>query len=1050
MHIPQAILAIFAGRVATELEREATEQALQRQRNEFQQMLDAVNALVWRLDGEGRVVHANQMALQIMPQTGAIWGKRLGELFPHDPDARRLDRQNRAVLATGQAQLGQIVEWQLYQKMRWSSVDQIPLRDDAGVVDGLLVFVYGITELKEAEQQIKDLNTQLEVRVQERTAELAAANEALRRSEQQLRQIIDLVPHRIYAKDLAGRFLLANQPVAQHYGVTVEALLGKTAADLGEGAEQAIDQDLALSHNGQFRATQLQRVRNRQGRDQILHTTIVPFTFAGTDTAAIVGIAIDMTEQQRIEEELRLSEARQRALLEAMPDMVFRIRRDGVFLDFSAPAGMPTLIPIERIREFNVRDLPLSSQALNDSLAAYERAINTGIIQTVEYSVNGPQGAEYFESRIVRSGPEEVVSIVRNITERVNAAAALRASEEKFSMLFYTSPLPMLITHLTTGRYVDINERGVDLLGRQRDEVIGRTSKELGAWLEVGDTKRFIRQLRKQGAVRNTELSFQIRPGEVRETLVSAAIIKIEGEECIFWAAADITERKRMDEELRLSQQRLRQIIDLVPHLIFAKDIEGRFILNNQASAAIYGLTPDELLGKTDMEFGLSLEEAAQFRRDDEEVLTRGTIRIIPEEQVTDVMGRVRLLHTIKIPFTFSGTTAPAVLGVSTDITELKQAEVALRESEARFRQFAEHMPFIVWMLSPDAERFVYINSAFEQVIGRPIDPAENTVHRWLEVVHPDDLEQANAFLRQLHELKPLQVELRILRPTGEERWLNLRYFPVRHESGALALHTGIAEDVTQRKRAESELYQLNEQLEERVRRRTRELEIANRELESFSYSVSHDLRAPLRAINGFSQALMEEYGHLLDHDGLNYLNRVRAASQRMAVLIDDLLTLSRVTRQEIRRAAINLSSLAGSISDELRNVHPQRQVEFIIAPDLWAVADPNLIQIVLDNLLRNAWKYTSKHAQARIEFGKLTHGDMGTIYFVKDDGAGFDMAYVDKLFGAFQRLHRDSEFEGNGVGLATVQRIIHRHGGRTWAEGAPEQGATFYFTLPG
>jgi PAS domain S-box-containing protein len=1051
--IPPAILAIFAGRVATELAREAAEQELQRQRNEFQQMLDAVNALVWRLDAEGRVVHANQMAWQIMPTQEAPIGRTMSELFPRDPDVRWLDEQNRAVIASGQPQLGQIVEWQIYERMRWSSVDQIPLHDATGKVNGLLVFVYGITELKEAEQQIKDLNARLELRVQERTAELAAANEALQRSEQQLRQIIDLVPHRIYAKDLKGRFLLANQPVANHYGVTVEALLGKTPAELGDldaQTDQAVDQDLALSHNGQFRATQLRRVRDRLGREQILHTTIVPFTFAGTDTPAIVGIAIDMTEQQRVEEELRRSEARQRALLEAIPDMVFRIRRDGIFLDFSAPPGAPTLIPAEHIREFNVRNLPLSEQALKDSLAAYERAIDTGIIQTVEYSINNPQGTEYFESRIVRSGPDEVVSIVRNITERVKAAADLRASEKKFSMLFYTSPLPMLITHLKTGRYVDINERGLDLLERQRDEVIGRTSEELGAWLRLGGTKRFIRQLRKQGAVRNMELSFRIRPGDVREILVSAAIIEIDGEECIFWAATDITERKRMDEELRLSQQRLRQIIDLVPHLIFAKDIEGRFILNNRASAALYGLTPDELLGKTDAEFALSPDEVAQFRRDDQEVLANGSIRIIPEEQVTDVTGRVHWLHTIKIPFTFSGTTTPAVLGVSTDITELKLAEVALHESEARFRQFAEHMPFIVWMLSPDTERFVYINSAFEEVIGRSIDLlADNRVRRWLKVVHPEDRRKVTAFLRQLHQLEPLQIEFRILRPNGEERWLNIRYFPVRNEAGELALHSGIAEDVTQRKRAETELYQLNEELEERVRRRTRELESANRELESFSYSVSHDLRAPLRAINGFSQALMEDYGHRLDEEGLNYLNRVRAASQRMAVLIDDLLTLSRVARQEIRRAPINLSSLAESILEELRHAQPHRQVEFFITPNLWAVADPNLVQIVLDNLLRNAWKYTSKHDKARIEFGQLTSNDAGTVYFVRDDGAGFDMAYVDKLFGAFQRLHRDSEFEGNGVGLATVQRIIHRHGGRTWAEGAPEQGATFYFTLP-
>jgi PAS domain S-box-containing protein len=1048
---PAAILAIFAGRAATELERQQAEWELQRQRNEFQQMLDAVNALVWRLDSAGRVVHANQLAQQLAVTPKQIAGKRLAELFPHDPDARRLDEANLKVIASGQPQLGQIVEWRVYETMRWSSVDQIPLRDADGQVDGLLVFVYGITELKEAEQQIKELNAQLERRVQERTAALATANMALRRSEQQLRQIIDLVPHRIYVKDNEGRFLLANQAVADYFGVAVEAVLGKTSVELGTPAHRVEDEgaeDQALQQSSRPRASHLQHTVDLEGREQILYTTIVPFTFFGDETPATVGISIDLTEQKRVEEELRRSEARQRALLAAIPDMVFRIRRDGVFLDYWTPSSGGTLIPPESIRGTNIRSLPLPPQVIDESLAANEHAIVTGITQTVEYFVDGPDGREYYESRIVRSGPDEVVSIVRNITERVKSAAALRASEEKFSKLFYTSPLPMLITHLSSGRYLDVNDRCLELLGRSREEVIGRTARELDTWLQLADRKRFTRQLRKEGVVRNLEMTFRIHPGDVREMLISAAIIQIEGEECIFWAATDITERKRIDQALRLSEQRLRQIIDLVPHLIYAKDVEGRFVLVNQASADLYHTTPDELLGKTDAEFARSAEEVEQFRRADLEVLANGSIKLIPEEPITDASGRTRLLRTVKIPFTFSGTGTPAVLGVSTDVTELKEAETALRESEARFRQFTEHMPFIVWMLSSDGQRFVYRNSAFELITGRSIDSRDSIVVSWLDILHPADLEQVLNFLNRLQQLEPQQMEFRILRPSGEERWLSVRYFPVRNKAGELALHTGIAEDITERKAAEAQIHQLNEQLEERVRQRTAELEVANRELESFSYSVSHDLRAPLRAINGFSQALFEDYSHLFDAEGLNYLERVRAASQRMAMLIDDLLTLSRVTRQEIRRGPLNLSALATAVAEELQATQPERQVEFIIAPDLWAEADPNLIYIVMDNLLHNAWKYTSKHPQARIEFGVLASAG-SPIYFVKDDGAGFDMAYAAKLFGAFQRLHRDIEFEGTGVGLATVQRIIHRHGGRTWAEGAVEQGATFYFTLP-
>jgi signal transduction histidine kinase len=245
------------------------------------------------------------------------------------------------------------------------------------------------------------------------------------------------------------------------------------------------------------------------------------------------------------------------------------------------------------------------------------------------------------------------------------------------------------------------------------------------------------------------------------------------------------------------------------------------------------------------------------------------------------------------------------------------------------------------------------------------------------------------------------------------------------------------------------ERVQLNAvELEERVAERTAELSTVNKELEAFAYSVSHDLRAPLRSIDGFSQALLRDGAGELTATGQDYLRRVRAASQRMGQLIDDLLNLSRLMQTEMRHGAVDLSALAQAIATELQQHEPERQVEFEIAEGVVAHGDARLLRVVLENLLGNAWKFTSKHPSARIEFG-VTQVEDTPAYFVRDDGTGFDMACADKLFGAFQRLHDRSEFEGSGIGLATVQRIIHRHGGRTWAEGEVEQGATFYFTLP-
>ncbi len=245
------------------------------------------------------------------------------------------------------------------------------------------------------------------------------------------------------------------------------------------------------------------------------------------------------------------------------------------------------------------------------------------------------------------------------------------------------------------------------------------------------------------------------------------------------------------------------------------------------------------------------------------------------------------------------------------------------------------------------------------------------------------------------------------------------------------------------RLRAERELQQSNENLKSQAT----ELQRLNKEMESFSYAVSHDLRAPLRSMDGFSQALLEDYDARLDDQGRDYLRRVRAASQHMAHLIDDLLLLSRVTRSEMSKEEVNLSSLAAEVARDLQKAHDDRQVEITIKPEIRATGDVRLLRQVIYNLLENSWKFSAKHERTHIEFGLAPNSGKPT-YFVRDDGAGFDMAYANKLFGAFQRLHSSEDFSGTGIGLATIQRIVHRHGGQIWAEGELEKGATFYFTL--
>jgi light-regulated signal transduction histidine kinase (bacteriophytochrome) len=267
-------------------------------------------------------------------------------------------------------------------------------------------------------------------------------------------------------------------------------------------------------------------------------------------------------------------------------------------------------------------------------------------------------------------------------------------------------------------------------------------------------------------------------------------------------------------------------------------------------------------------------------------------------------------------------------------------------------------------------------------------------------------------------------------------------------EQGRFAGTSGTLDDMTERKAAEQALQELNVDLEERVRVRTAELEASNRELEAFSYSVSHDLRAPLRGIDGFSHILEDDYAEKLDESGRQHLARIRAASQRMAQLIDDLLELARITRASLNRQRVDLGVVARDIARELSETDPRRCVDIAIGAPLNAYADPVLTRVVLDNLMRNAWKFSGQRDQAQIVVDSIER-DGETVFFVRDNGAGFDMAHAGQLFRPFQRLHAANEFSGTGVGLATVHRIVRRHGGRIWAESELDRGATFFFTLP-
>jgi PAS domain S-box-containing protein len=467
--------------------------------------------------------------------------------------------------------------------------------------------------------------------------------------------------------------------------------------------------------------------------------------------------------------------------------------------------------------------------------------------------------------------------------------------------------------------------------------------------------------------------------------------------------------------------------------IFWASFEEGIMLEENQAMRNLFGL--DSFEGAKSTDFYARPEE----REDMKEILReQGSVNnleiLFKKKDGTEFWGS----HSARL-YEEQGV----IEGIIIDISSRKWAEEALRKGEAKYRTLFDSAndAIFIWkdgkMIDCNARTLRMFGCAMDDMITD--DPA-----LWFSpLLQPDGKNSREGALEKIFAAaagEPQFFEWKHCRK--DETIFDAEVSLNRIELGGEILVQSILRDITERKQAEEKIRKANDDLTHR----SFELEAVNKELEAFSYSVSHDLRAPLRAIDGFSQALLEDYHDLLDEQGQDFLTRVRAASQRMAILIDDMLKLSRISRAEMRYATVDLSAIASAIATELQDTGSGCKVGFIIQPGIIVKGDANLLKIAMENLLNNAYKFTGDKSGI-IEFGKTTY-EGNPVFFVRDNGVGFDMAYANKLFVPFQRLHRDDEFEGIGIGLATVQRIIHRHGGYIRAEGKVDKGAIFYFTI--
>lgn len=771
----------------------------------------------------------------------------------------------------------------------------------------------------------------------------------------------------------------------------------------------------------------------------------------------MAGMITDITENKRMHEALRESEARFRQIAESNLIGIAFWNIYGKIYDANDIFLLMLGYSLTEMREgqLNWQQLTLPQDQLAHAEAVQKAIAGQSIVpyETQFIHKDGHKVDVMVGFAMLKGSRDQGFSFVMDISDRKAAEEALRETAQKLRYMSESMPQKVW-TALPNGDIEYMNRNWMTYSGMDWSQL------QYSGWVNLvhqddyAETKRLW-----DAAIQNSmpaQLEHRLRryDGVYRWHLSRGVPMKDEAGKVIMWigTSTDIDDLKQAQQSLQESEERFRLMADQAPLNIWVTDMVGDTIYVNKSWVEFTGMTYEQCLGKGWLKLIHPDYQAGVLEQYEQAVRHSSVFEY--ECWIRRADGQYRWLYSkAAARFTPSGEHAGFV-GTTIDITEQKRVatelETLIRErtsdlqkSNQMLQSIIENVPVMIFVKNATDLRFELFNKAGQEITGY-------TEQDFLGKNDYDFFppEQAAFFIAKdretLRENKLLDIsEEPIKTRHGDIRILHTRKVPILDNAGNALYLLGVSEDITDYKEAKARIESLNEQLQEQINN----LNVVNKELEAFSYSVSHDLRAPLRTIDGFSQAIQEDYADQLDEDGKRYLSRIREGSQQMAQLIDDMLNLSRLTRGDIRKEPLDLSNMARAIAADLQVNEPGRTVDFMIPDHIMANADKHLMQSVLQNLLGNAWKFTSHVASALIEFGVSAQGGK-TVYFVRDNGAGFDMAYVDKLFGVFQRLHDVQDFPGTGVGLASVQRIIHRHGGEIWAEGAVGKGATFYFTL--